>query len=121
MEIEHILTHFMSLIGQVKLFHWTTKSYIHHKALDELHASLSDHVDLFVEACSGKMNVQPFKKFHIATKSSSDASRAVKYLEEERAKLRKLHDRLAGEPELANILEEMMAYINKTVYLMRLE
>jgi DNA-binding ferritin-like protein len=120
MDIEHILTLFMSLVGQVKLFHWATKSYVHHKALDELHASLSDQIDRFVETYSGKMNVQPFKKFHVATKSSSDASKAIKYLEDERSKIGKLHEKLADEPELSNILEEMMADLSKAVYLMRL-
>lgn len=102
------------------MFHWCTKSYVHHKALDELYDSLGNHIDLFVEAYSGKMNTQPFKKFNVATKSTSDASRAVKYLEDERAKLGKLHEKLSGEPELSNILEEMMADISKAVYLMRL-
>lgn len=110
----------MSLVGQVKLFHWATKSYVHHKALDELHDTLSDKIDAFVEAYSGKMNVQPFKKFTVSTKSSSDASRAIKYLEEERTKIGKLHSKMGDEPELTNILEEMMAALSKAVYLMRL-
>lgn len=120
MDVADLLAQLVSLTGQIKLFHWTTKSYVHHKALDELHAALSDKVDLFVEAYVGKMDVQPFKKFTITTKASSDASKVIKYLEEERGKLEKLHDRLDKQPELSNILEEMMAEISKAVYLMRL-
>lgn len=120
MDVADLLTHFMSLIGQIKLFHWTTKSYVHHKALDELHSSLSDKVDLFVEAYTGLMNVQPFKKFNVATKSTSDASKVMKYLEEEHQKLHALSAKLEKQPELTNIIEEMMADISKAVYLMKL-
>lgn len=120
MEVADLLMHFMSLIGQVKLFHWATKSYVHHKALDELHSALSDKVDLFVEAYAGKMDAQPFGKFTVSTKAHSDASKAIKYLETERQKLEKLHDKLDKQPELSNILEEMMAEISKAIYLMRL-
>lgn len=120
MDIADLITHFTSLLGQVKLFHWATKSYVHHKALDELHDALSSKVDLFVEAYSGKMDVQPFKKFTVTTKSHSDASKVVKYLESERQKIEHLHAQFNKQPELANILEEMMAEISKAIYLMRL-
>lgn len=120
MDIADVITHFMSLLGQVKLFHWATRSYVQHKALDELHDALSSKVDLFVEAFSGKMDVQPFKKFTVTTKASSDASKVIKYLESERQKLEHLHGQLGKQPELSNILEEMMAEISKSVYLMRL-
>lgn len=120
MDLVEVLTQFMSLLGQIKLFHWATRSYVHHKALDELHGALSDKVDLFAEAFIGKMELQPLKKFTISTKSSSDASKVMKYLEDERQKLSKLHEKLEKQPELSNIVEEMMAEINKALYLMRL-
>lgn len=120
MDVSDILTYFMSLMGQIKLFHWTTKSYVHHKALDELHEVLSDKVDLFVEAYTGRYNVQPFKKFTINTKSSSDASKVMKYLEDEHSKISKINKHFEDAPELANIIQEMMAEIHKATYLMRL-
>lgn len=120
MDIADILTHFMSLVGQVKLFHWATKSYVHHKALDELHSALSDKLDLFVEAYVGKMDVQPFKKFNVTTKAHTDASKVIKYLQDERQKIKGIHDHLEKHSELTNILEEMMAEMDKAIYVMRL-
>lgn len=93
---------------------------MHHKALDELHSSLSEKVDLFVEAFIGKMDLQPLKKFTVTTKASSDASKSMKYLDEEHQKLSKLNEKLEKQPELSNIVEEMMADISKAQYLMRL-
>jgi DNA-binding ferritin-like protein len=110
----------MSLIGQVKLFHWTTKSYVHHKALDELHEALSDKVDMFVEAYTGSNNIQPFKKFTVHTKSLSDATKVVKYLEDEHSKLAKMNRLFDTQPELGNIIQEMMAEVGKAIYVMRL-
>lgn len=120
MDPADILTLFMSLLGQVKLFHWATKSYVHHKALDELHEALSENIDLFVEAYIGKMELQPLKKFNVLTKSNTDASKVLKYLDDERQKLTKLHEKLDKQPELASIVEDMMNEISKAMYLMRL-
>ena len=44
----------MQMVSQVKLFHWQTESYGHHKALDKLYSNLSDFMDEFVEVCMGK-------------------------------------------------------------------
>jgi DNA-binding ferritin-like protein len=38
----------------VKLYHWKTKSYAHHKATDELYDLLNKHIDKFVEVLLGK-------------------------------------------------------------------
>jgi DNA-binding ferritin-like protein len=38
----------------IKLYHWKTKSFAHHKATDELYQELSKNIDLFVEVLNGK-------------------------------------------------------------------
>ena len=45
---------FMELLNMIKLYHWKTHSYSQHKATDELHEKLSDHIDSFVEIMMGK-------------------------------------------------------------------
>lgn len=49
-----IIKKFLEMIHVVKLYHWKTKSYSEHKATDELHGRLQEHVDKFVEILLGK-------------------------------------------------------------------
>jgi hypothetical protein len=120
MEEQNVIQHFTSLLGQIKLFHWATMSYAKHKALDELHDVLSDKVDLLIEAYIGRMKLQPLKAFLVETKSTTDTSKLEKYLETERDKITALSKKWTKYSDLQNILDEMVAEINKTLYLSRL-
>jgi hypothetical protein len=95
-------------------------SFAKHKALDELHATLSEKVDLFVEAFLGRMKKQPLKKFVVETKATTDVATLEKYLEAERDKLTSLSTQFAKLTEFQNIIDEMKAEIDKTLYLCRL-
>jgi hypothetical protein len=46
----------MTILDQIKLYHWQTLSYPRHKATDELHEELSSLVDKFVEVLHGRLN-----------------------------------------------------------------
>ncbi len=45
---------FLEMMHMIKLYHWKTTSYAEHKATDELHGRMSEHVDKFVEVLLGK-------------------------------------------------------------------
>ena len=45
---------FFEILHAIKLYHWKTKSYVHHEATDDLHEKLSKQVDRFVEVLIGK-------------------------------------------------------------------
>lgn len=123
MQEEHnIIQHFMALLGQVKLFHWATMSYAKHKALDELYAALGDKVDLFVEAYIGRSaKRQPLKKFVVETKATTDTKHIESFLEAESTKLLNFSSsKLEDSPDLSNIVEEMVAEINKAIYICRM-
>jgi hypothetical protein len=117
---QKITQYFLSLIGQIKLLHWATTSYAKHKALDDLHGTLSDKVDLFVEAFIGRFKKQPLKHFTIEMKATSDTTKLEKYLESERDKIQGLLNAFEKQPELQNILEEIIAEFDKTLYLCNL-
>lgn len=51
-----IVATFLETLDMIKLYHWKTESYAHHKATDELHHELSESVDKFVEVLMGKTN-----------------------------------------------------------------
>jgi len=115
-----IIQYFIGLLNQIKLFHWATTSFAKHKALDELHSSLSEKVDLFVESYIGKMKLQPLKKFSIETVATSNTASIDKYLEQELTHIKSLRTQFSKTSEFQNVLDEMMSAIDKTMYLLNL-
>ena len=65
--------YFLGLLGQIKLFHWTTRKYSSHKALDELHKNLGEDIDKFIEVYIGKnnLNVTEIIEFSITMKAKT--------------------------------------------------
>lgn len=117
-----IIQPLMSLVGQIKLFHWCTMSFAKHKALDDLHAALSEKIDLLVEAYIGRtLKKHPMKTFVVETKATTDTKKIETYLETERDKLVAMtKNTFADYPDINNIVEEMVAEINKALYICKL-
>ena len=49
-----LITIFLNLLNNVKIYHWKTRSYAVHKATDELYEKLNEQIDQFVEVLLGK-------------------------------------------------------------------
>ena len=107
----------MSLLSQVKLFHWSTMSYAKHKALDHLHEELSEKVDLLFEAYIGKYRKQPLKIFVVKTIATTNTKDIEGYLEMNRNIINDMQNQFMDVNEIQNILQDIMAHIDRTVYL----
>ena len=105
------------VINQVKLYHWATRGYSVHRALDELHEKLSDNFDKLVEVYLGSEGA--LGKFKVSTNSDTNTQQIVPFLKEVRRGLQKLKSsvKLA---DIQNIIDEMTADIDQTLYLLRL-
>jgi DNA-binding ferritin-like protein len=113
---------FLGFLGQIKIYHWSTMSYATHKALDELHSSLSDNIDEFMEVYIGKYNKQPIDVFNINIKGNSDTTNIIQYLQTQRDHIRTIRNKqFKSCSEIQNILDTMMGEINKTIYLCNLK
>jgi len=121
MEAKDIIQFFTSILGQVKLYHWTTTKYSKHIALDKLHEELSEKVDLFIEAFVGKYKLQPFSNFTITNVSTSDTKNIEKFLESKRSELDSLYKKFNKAQEFQNIIQDMMSLIDRALYLCNLE
>lgn len=121
MESKDIIQFFTSILGQIKLYHWTTPKYSKHIALDKLHEELSEKVDLFIEAFVGKYKKQPFDEFTIVNKSTSDVKNIEKFLYTKRTELESLYKKFNKAPEFQNIIQDMMSLIDRALYLCNLE
>ncbi len=115
-----LFEYFLGLLGQIKVYHWTTKSYSNHKALDDLHKNLSGLIDELMEVYIGKYN--PNEVFSITMTANSDASVIIPYLEENREIIRGFRNKnFKSCTEIQNILDTMMSNISNTIYLCRLQ
>jgi hypothetical protein len=120
---DKIVQNFLTIINQIKMFHWETTNYATHKALDELHGDLSDLVDSFVEILIGKygrdgvlnpcvINVRVIGQMDI----ESVLDQSIGFLIELGQNLNSNTD-----TDLLNIKDEMLSLINKTKYLLTLQ
>ena len=121
MDEVHLIQFVFQLLHQVKLYHWATMSYSLHKALDDLHGSLSALTDKLVESYIGKFHRQPLKKFELSISVTSDAavSKVQKFLESANSTLTQMQ-RDVKCSELQNIIDELKGEIDNTLYLSRL-
>lgn len=119
--MDTLLTTFFSILTQVKLYHWSTMQYGVHKALDDLHSSLSDKIDQYVESYIGRFKKQPLPSMTLKMEATNDISKLEKYLENARDSLKTIGKSVSKESQLLNILDEMIADIDKTLYLIHLK
>lgn len=111
----------------VKLHHWNTMSYSTHKATDSLYDSLSDNIDKYVEVMLGKsngeyrINKNNYEKLKI--KNISNNSSLEKQIKSFISELNKFHSKLDSVEysDVNNIKDEIIAELNKFLYLLTLK
>lgn len=120
--IGQIATIMLNFRDNLKIYHWQTKSYARHKASCELIDSLDDKTDKFIEVMQGSRNkrlnisveYQSFNKIENQTEESG-----IILLESFKKWVSNVLPRyiLENEKELLNIKDEILADIDKTIYL----
>ncbi len=113
----HVFLYFQT---QLRLYHWKTKSHPRHDASGDLYKDLDPLIDLFIEALQGsKQNGNyriPYDKFKLEFKSVSDKE-IIKVISSFKDILEtKLDKIIVKNTDLANIRDEMLSQINKTLY-----
>jgi hypothetical protein len=111
--------------SQIKFFHWQTKSYSEHKALDSLFSGLVELADELVESAMGKygrpnsqvqMPITHLLNYKEGCLTEYLDSLILCYSEECKKGLNPKSD-----SDLINILDEMIALVNQTKYLITLK
>ncbi len=114
--------------AQIKLLHWQTESYAQHKALDKLFGSFIDLNDDLVESVMGKYGRpqlnQEESALTVKNYDLQDPDNVSQYMKE-------LYDCYANEcrtmfdpqidSEIVNIIDEILAIVDKTKYLLTLK
>ena len=117
------VTHLLEFLIIVKLYHWRTSSFAQHKATDELYASLNENIDKFVEVLLGKssgMRITVPPVFHITAHNYTHKSHFVGEIEKFRGYLSDMenHPEVGNRTDLLSIRDDILADVNKFLYLM---
>lgn len=117
---QKIIQNLLTIVNQLKYYHWGTDSYSKHKALGEAYDALNDLVDEFVEILLGKYgkDLTPIS-INIKTESELDVNSAINEIVDFLSN--DLSNSLnEGDTDLLNIRDEMLSIVNKTKYLFTL-
>ena len=119
-----LVSTFLETLDMIKLYHWKTKSYAHHKATDELHEELSKSVDKFFEVLMGKTNNRiRMMEHHLKLYDLSSKKQFKTKLYEFRQLLTDL-DRTfdpRDDSDLFTIRDDMLIHVNQFLYLVTLD
>ena len=115
-----IVVAMMTIRDQIKVYHWQTKSFARHKATDDFVTELDGLIDSFVEVYMGKYG-RPKVSGSIKLHNFSESA-AKSFVAKQTAYLSKVLPRKlkSTDTDLLNIRDEVLALVNKTLYLFTL-
>jgi hypothetical protein len=115
---------FFEMLMMVKLFHWKTHSYATHKATDDLHGKLNEHIDHFIEVLLGKSGtrIDLTHQKSIRLIDLSNPANLRKEIEYYKSYLVGLENHKAlqtmSNTDLFNIRDEILGDLNQFLYLL---
>ena len=119
-----IVSKYLEMLNNIKLYHWKTYSYATHKATDELYASLGGNIDKFVEILLGKaQNRIKMRTKNIPIKDMNSPKEFKREIESYKSYLVGLSNNKAlgaggmTNTDLLNIRDEILADLNQFLYL----
>ena len=131
---QNIISTFLQMLNTVKLYHWKTHSYSTHKATDHLYSDLGEKIDEFVEVMLGKRNIVSESDIARAGILDQSSLRFVSYKDNDEFRYQVEKYKLflinlsempalkgATNTDLHAIRDEMLALLNKFLYLLTLK
>jgi hypothetical protein len=117
-----VVAFFLEMLNTIKLYHWKTRSFAQHKATDELHERVEEHVDKFVEVMLGKKKddrvkmIQKCLRIFDFSKKSDFRNQIIEY-REFLIRMSQFLDK-ERDTDLLNIRDEIVGDINQFLYLL---
>ncbi len=111
---------FFIFLNTLKTMHWLTKSYAHHKILDEAHEEFSDKVDEFIESCIGVNDPKSFQSVSVAFEMPDSDEDIVLIFERAFDDLSTALAKYANRPELESLVDDFNNLANKFIYLLKM-
>ena len=122
MTLKEVIKYLLLFKNSLKMYHWKTENYNKHKITDDLGEKMDGLIDKFVEVMIGSRKERPEFALDLKIKVISEQG-IEEYLEVFRHWLSdKLPEYLEDyETDLLNIKDEMIAEVNRTLYLVRMK
>ena len=111
---------FFLFLNYLKTLHWLTKSYAHHKILDETYDDFSAKIDEFVESCIGINAPNSYKDIAISFIIPEEDEDIVFAFERVFDDFITSISKYVNRPELESLIDDMNNIANKTIYLLRM-
>jgi len=117
-----LIQHFLTLLNQLRFYHWETTSFARHKGLGKAYDGINDLVDEFVEVCIGKYGREILQPCAIQLHSKNEVkiedalNEMIQFLTQLNGTLNTEND-----SDLLNIRDSMLGAINQTKYLFTLK
>ena len=117
-----LISPFLKIQQQLRIFHWQTESYAQHKAFGKAYEDLNDLIDSFVEIYMGKYGkVKAKLTYSIELDNLTD--NYMDYINDYIRYFISLNEELDAtkDTDLLNIRDEILGLLNKITYLLTLE
>lgn len=120
--MDDIVGKFMQFRNQIKLYHWKTHSFARHKTTDKFLSLFEGHIDRFVETMMGAKDKRVYDSFTIKFEALDD-DKVIGSIKNFRDFLQKdLPKKVSkSDTDLLNIRDEILADVNRMLYLFTLE
>lgn len=120
-DVGNIAISFFKFSMQMKIYHYQTKLYSHHKIVDELLDKTQDKFDLILESLQGivgkKLNIKANKKIDVY---NCNEQYIIKFLSNFREYVDEILKEKCDEyPEIINMCDEIIGQIDKSLYLFK--
>ena len=121
--IEQLLERFLSFQQQIRLYHWTTRSYARHVASGSLYESLDKKIDQFIETLQGRHTIKNVRfKMDVWSMTDKEIVKELHGFCDFLAKdIEEMLDELSISSDLKNIRDEMISLTHQTLYLFSLK
>lgn len=116
-----LISSFLTIQNQLRIFHWQTSSYAQHKAFGKAYEDLDGLVDDFLEVYMGKYGIVKANiKYNVSLDNYSD--NCIEFIDSSIIFLNSIVEELniQNDTDLINIRDEMLAVLNKLKYLLNL-
>lgn len=124
-QIGEIAMIFLAFRDQLKIYHWQTTNYARHKASDSLVGVLTTQMDRFMETIQGSYDVRmkiPNNKQTIQFSDQNDSNILGLFTAFKEWLTESLPSQIKpSDKDLSNIIDEILASVNNTIYLFTLK
>ena len=119
-DFNNLVTFLFTLQMSTKLYHWNTVSYARHMATDRFMDKLNELTDRFVETFIGKYNIKPLFPIIPITLDLIKKDNIIELYQHSRDILKNV-EKITRDTDLLAIRDDLLAYVEQTIYLFQLQ